>query len=61
MAIPKASTYKARAQEMRKMAERAQTESQRLAFLRLEASWRRLADQAEKAVQGEDENGEEEG
>lgn len=40
--------YRTRAEQMRRLAEKAQTESQRLTFLRLEASWLRLADQAEK-------------
>jgi hypothetical protein len=48
MATFSASYYRARAEEMRRMAEKAQSESQRLTFLRLEASWLRLADQAEK-------------
>jgi hypothetical protein len=48
MATFNASYYRARAEEMRRMAEHAQSESQRLTFLRLEASWLRLADQAEK-------------
>jgi hypothetical protein len=48
MAIFNASYYRARAEEMRQMAEKAQSESQRLTFVRLEASWLRLADQAEK-------------
>jgi hypothetical protein len=48
MATFNASYYRARAEEMRRMAEKAQSESQRLTFLRLEASWLRLADQAEK-------------
>jgi hypothetical protein len=50
MGTTKASIYQTRAEEMRRLADKAQTESQRLAFLRLEASWRRLADQAEKAA-----------
>ena len=48
MPIPEVDIYQTRANEMRRLADKAQTESQRLAFLRLEASWLRLADQAEK-------------
>jgi hypothetical protein len=48
MATFNASYYRARAEEMRRLAEKAQSDSQRLTFVRLEASWLRLADQAEK-------------
>ena len=48
MAAFNASYYRARAEEMRRLAEKAQSDSQRLTFVRLEASWLRLADQAEK-------------
>ena len=40
--------YRARAQEMREMADKAQSESIRATYLRLEISWLRLADAAEK-------------
>ena len=45
----RASSYRARAAEMRQMAEFAQSEELRASFLRLEASWLRLAEAVEKA------------
>jgi hypothetical protein len=45
----RASSYRARAAEMRQMAEFAQSEDLRASFLRLEASWLRLAEAVEKA------------
>jgi hypothetical protein len=43
-----AEYYRARAAEMRTLADRAQTEAHRKSFLQLEANWLRLAEQAEK-------------
>jgi hypothetical protein len=49
------SFYRARAQDMREMAEKAHSESIRATYLRLEISWLRLAEAAEK---GRDPNSE---
>jgi len=49
MGVPEAVYYRARAAEMQALAQGAQTEALRKSFLRLEASWTRLAEQAEKA------------
>jgi hypothetical protein len=43
------SFYRARAREMRELAEKAQSETIRATYLRLEISWLRLADAADKA------------
>ena len=48
MGVPAAVYYRARAAEMQALAQGAQTEALRKSFLRLEASWTRLAEQAEK-------------
>jgi hypothetical protein len=45
----RASSYRARAAEMRQMAEFAQSDELKASFLRLEASWLRLAEAVEKA------------
>ena len=50
------SFYRARAQEMREMAEKAHNESIRATYLRLEISWLRLADAADKARDSEPQN-----
>jgi hypothetical protein len=50
----RASSYRARAAEMRHMAEFAQSEELKASFLRLEASWLRLAEAVEKAEETED-------
>jgi hypothetical protein len=50
----RASSYRARAAEMRQMAEAAQSEELRASFLRLEASWLRLAEAANKADEAEE-------
>lgn len=47
-----AAFYRDRAAEMRKLADDAQTEALRKSFLQLEASWLRLAEEAEKASKG---------
>lgn len=49
----RASSYRMRAAEMRRMAEFAQSDELKASFLRLEASWLRLAEAVEKAEQGE--------
>lgn len=45
----RALAYRARAAEMRQMAEFAQNDELRASFQRLEASWLRLAEAVEKA------------
>ncbi len=50
----RASSYRARAAEMQQMAESALSAELRASFLRLEASWLRLAEAAEKADDAED-------
>jgi hypothetical protein len=50
----RASSYRERAAEMRRMAEYAQSEELRASFLRLEASWLRLAEAVDKADEAED-------
>ncbi len=45
----RALSYRARAAEMRQMAEFAQNDELKASFLRLEASWVRLAEAVEKA------------
>jgi hypothetical protein len=52
----RASSYRARAAEMRQMAETAQSEELRASFLRLEASWLRLAEAVDKADEAEETN-----
>ena len=49
----RASSYRAKAAEMRQMAEFAQSDELRASFLRLEASWLRLAEAVEKAGDGQ--------
>ena len=49
----RAISYRARAAEMRQMADTAQSEELRASFLRLEASWLRLAEAAEKSEDGD--------
>ena len=48
----RAISYRARAAEMQQMAESAQSEELKASFLRLEASWLRLAEAAEKSQDG---------
>jgi hypothetical protein len=50
----RALSYRARAAEMRKMAEFSQSEELKASFLGLEASWLRLAEAVEKAEETED-------
>lgn len=50
----RASSYRARAAEMRRMAEFAQSDELRASFLRLEASWLRLAEAVDKAEEAEE-------
>jgi hypothetical protein len=50
----RAISYRARAAEMRQMADCAQSAELRDSFLRLEASWLRLAEAVEKADEAED-------
>jgi hypothetical protein len=50
----RASSYRARAAEMRQMADAAQSQELRASFLRLEASWLRLAEAVEKAEDAEE-------
>jgi hypothetical protein len=45
-----AAFYRDRAAEMRKLADEAQTEALGKSFLQLEASWLRLAEEAEKSA-----------
>ena len=49
--------YRERAKEMRALADTAQTESTRAAYLRLEASWLRLAEESEKIEKISDSEG----
>ena len=49
--------YRERAKEMRALADASQTEATRAAYLRLEASWLRLAEESEKVEKISDSEG----
>ena len=53
-----AAYYRARAEEMRALIDSAQTEALKISFLRLEASWLKLAEAAEKTEAAESEDDE---